>query len=227
MHPLSTFFIEGAKTLPQLEDLEAARQLIEMQLRDINNIRSKAPYGLEYTFWEDFTAKIIDRIYGNESSQRQGFEQAGRGGCFSVFESYSERQRREDFIEIVNCKKEFLENLIHDLESIHLGSKSDPAPEEINPAKTSGYDYNYEDILKSQASSPLDRAVAEILSKIKDPVILKEAKLNLLELRDELLKPAPSWAKLKKSMIWLIEFGKEEFFSILPFIVLYIRKIVE
>lgn len=213
--------------MPQLEDLEAARQLIEMQLRDINNIRSKAPYGLEYTFWEDFTAKIIDRIYGNESSQRQGFEQAGRGGCFSVFESYSERQRREDFIEIVNCKKEFLENLIHDLESIHLGSESGPTPEEINPAKTSGYDYNYEDILKSQASSPLDRAVAEILFKIKDPVILKEAKLNLLELRDELLKPTPSWAKLKNSMIWLIEFGKEEFFSILPFIVLYIRKIVE
>lgn len=213
--------------MPQLEDLEAARQLIEMQLRDINNIRSKAPYGLEYSFWEDFTAKILDRIYGNESNQRQGFEQAGRGGCFSVFESYSERQRREDFIEIVNCKKEFLENLIHDLKSTHPGSETGPAPEEINQAKTSSYDYNYEDILKSQASSPLDRAVAEILSKIIDPVLLKEAKLNLLELRDELLKPTPSWAKLKNSMIWLIELGKEEFFSILPFIVLYIRKIVE
>ena len=33
------------------------------------------------------------------------------------FESYSEHQRREDFIEIVNCKKEYLENLIKDLEN--------------------------------------------------------------------------------------------------------------
>lgn len=211
----------------QIKDYEAAIQLIEMQLRDIENIRTKAPYGLEYTFWEDFTAKIIDRIYGNESSQRHGFEQAGRGGCFSVFESYSESQRREDFNEILNCKKEYLENLIKDLQKQLRGLESGPAPEGESSEKSAIFEGNFEDILKSQTASPLDRAVAEILSKIKDPQVLKEARLNLLELRDELLKPAPSWAKLKKSMIWLIEFGKDEFFSILPFIVLYIRKIVE
>ena len=211
----------------QINDYEAAKQLIEMQLRDIENIRSKAPYGLEYTFWEDFTAKIIDRIYGNESSQRHGFEQAGRGGCFSVFESYSESQRREDFNEILNCKKEYLEDLINDLEKQFHNQESGHPSREENPEKPAIFDGNLEEILKSQAASPLDRAVAEILAGIKDPRILKEARANLLELRDELLKPAPSWAKLKKSMIWLIEFGKDEFFSILPFIVLYIRKIVE
>lgn len=213
--------------MPQIQDLEAAKQLIEMQLRDIDNIRSKAPYGLEYTFWEDFTAKIIDRIYGNESSQRHGFEQAGRGGCFSVFESYSELQRREDFIEILNCKKEYLENLIRDLENHQRGLESGPIPEESNLDKITGHDGHFQCNLKSKEASPLDRAVADILSKIKDPSVLKEAESNLLELRDELLKPSPSWAKLKKSMIWLIEFGKDEFFSVLPFIVLYIRKIVE
>jgi DNA mismatch repair protein MutS len=50
---------------------------------------------------------------------------------------------------------------------------------------------------------------------------------NLLELRDELLKPAPSWAVLREHMVWLILFGKKEFFSILPFIVLYVRKIAD
>ncbi|KUK82625.1 MAG: Uncharacterized protein XD97_0385 [Pelotomaculum thermopropionicum] len=210
--------------MPQMEDLEAAKQLIEMQLKDIKNIRTKAPYGLEYTFWEDFTAKIIDRIYGEESSQRHGFEQAGRGGCFSVFESYSDFQRREDFNEILNCKKDFLENLITDLERIHRGTESNSVVVE---------DYlidcedNFEDISQSHAASPLDRTIAEILAKIKDPAILKEAKLHLLKLREELYKPAPSWEKLKHCMIWLIDYGKEEFFSILPFIVLYIRKIVD
>ena len=106
----------------RIEDLEAAIQLLEMQLKDIDNILTKAPYGLEYTFWEDFTARIIDRIYGNESSQRHGFEQAGREGCFSVFESYSERQRREDYIENVNCKKESLEHLNKDLKNSQRGS---------------------------------------------------------------------------------------------------------
>lgn len=213
--------------MPQIVDLEAAKQLIEMQLKDIDNIRSKAPYGLEYTFWEDFTAKIIDRIYGNESDQRHGFEQAGRGGCFSVFESYSESQRREDFVEIVNCKKEYLEDLIRDLENHQRGSKPGPIPIESSSDNTTGQNGSFEATFKSKEASPLDRAVSDILSKIKDPSILKEAEFNLLELRDELLKPAPSWARLKKSMIWLIEFGKEEFFSVLPFIVLYIRKIVE
>ncbi|MCL6634792.1 MAG: hypothetical protein K6T29_03355 [Peptococcaceae bacterium] len=215
--------------MPQIEDLEAAIQLLEMQLRDIDNLRSKAPYGLEYTFWEDFTAKIIDRIYGNESSQRHGFEQAGRGGCFSVFESYSESQRREDFIEILNCKKEYLENLIRELEEQRTrGLGSGPAAVAGGQEKGAAFhEGNYEEILKSQNASPLDRAVAEILSRIRDPAVLEEAQANLLELRDELLKPAPSWSKLKKHMIWLIEFGKDEFFSILPFIVLYIRKIVE
>jgi len=98
-----------------MEDLAAAIQLIEMQLKDVDNIRTKVPYGLEYSFWENFTAKIIDRIYGNDSRQRHGFEQAGRGGCFSVFDTYSEHQRREDFLEILSCKKEYLENLIKDL----------------------------------------------------------------------------------------------------------------
>lgn len=213
--------------MPQIEDLDAAKQLIEMQLKDIDNIRSKAPYGFEYTFWEDFTAKIIDRIYGNESNQRHGFEQAGRGGCFSVFESYSESQRREDFIEIVNCKKEYLEDLIRDLESHQHGSKPGSVSEESSFDKATEQDGGFDFSFKSKEASPLDRAVSGILSKIKDPMVLKEAELNLLELRDELLKPAPSWSRLKRSMIWLIEFGKEEFFSILPFIVLYIRKIAE
>ncbi len=211
--------------MTQIEDLDAAIQLIEMQLNDIDNIGAKVPYGLEYSFWEDFTAKIIDRIYGKDSRQRHGFEQAGRGECFSVFDNYSEYQRREDFLEILKCKKEYLENLIRDLADRTI----DPDPEasaEINefglPPKK---DYYSEEISRTRDASPLDQAVYEIISKIKDPALLKEARLNLIALRDELLKPKPSWAKLKRNMIWLIEFGKEEFFSILPFIVLYIRKI--
>ncbi len=212
--------------MPQLNDIGAAKQLIEMQLKDIENIRYKVPYGLEYTFWEDFTAKILDRIYGNESRQRHGFEQAGRGGCFSVFESYLEHQRREDYAEILNCKKEYLENLIKELEgqsALKHGASSDlEGSDDIIVT-----DVYSDDISKSKDASPLDHAVYEILSKIKDPETLKEAKSNLLTLRYELLKPAPSWAVVKRSMIWLIEFGKEEFFLILPFIVLYIRKIVD
>lgn len=211
--------------MPQIEDLEAAKQLIEMQLNDIDNIVTKVPYGLEYNFWENFTSKIIDRIYGNDSRQRHGFEQAGRGGCFSVFDTYSEHQRREDFLEILSCKKEYLENLIKDLDSRILGPELE-ASEGINefglPPETDVYS---EEISKTRDAAPLDHAVYEILSKIKDPALLKEARLNLIALRDELLKPNPSWARLKHNMIWLIEFGKEEYFSILPFIVLYIRKI--
>lgn len=210
--------------MTRIEDLEAAKQLIEMQLKDIGNIGTKVPYGLEYSFWEDFTAKIIDRIYGSGSRQRHGFEQAGRDGCFSVFDTYSEYQRREDFLEILRCKQEYLENLIRDLDVRTL----DPGAEtsEINefglPPKSDVYS---EEKSKTSDASPLDHAVYDILSKIKDPALLTEARLNLIALRDELLKPNPSWAKLKHYMIWLIEFGKEEFFSILPFIVLYIRKI--
>lgn len=213
--------------MPQIEDLAAAVQLIEMQLKDIDNIRTKVPYGLEYTFWEDFTAKIIDRIYGNDSRQRHGFEQAGRGGCFSVFDTYSEHQRREDFLEILNCKKEYLENLIKDLDNRSHGSVPETSKEKNEFGIPSEIDVYSEEISKSRDASPLDHAVYEILSKIKDPAVLKEARLNLIALRDELLKPAPSWVRLKKYMIWLIEFGKEEFFSILPFIVLYIRKIAD
>lgn len=210
-----------------IEDVDAAKQLIEMQLKDVDNILTKAPYGLEYTFWEDFTAKIIDRIYGDDSSQRHGFEQAGRGGCFSVFESYSEHQRREDFVEILNCKKEFLEHLIKDLDDRRSGLKANQSGKVDSSDSAISFEGNYEEILKSDETSPLDRAVAEILSKIKNPALLNEAKSNLIELRDELYKPAPSWSKLKNPLIWLIEYGKDEFFYILPFVVLYIRKIVE
>lgn len=213
--------------MPVIEDVDAAQQLIEMQLKDIENIRSKAPYGLEYTFWEDFTAKIIDRIFGNESNQRNGFEQAGRGGCFSVFESYSERQRREDFLEILNCKEDYLKKLIKDLEHYRQGSANGAPQEDIDPGISLKHDMKLEDVINSDASSPLDRAIAEILLKIKNPEARHLAEANLVELRDELLKPTPSWAKLKKSMIWLINFGKEEFFTILPYIVLYIRRIVD
>ncbi len=213
--------------MPQMEDLAAAVQLIEMQLKDIDNIRTKVPYGLEYSFWENFTAKIIDRIYGNDSRQRHGFEQAGRGGCFSVFDTYSEHQRREDFLEILICKKEYLENLIKDLNNRIQGTM----PESSNGINEFGIpadmDVYSEEISKSHDASPLDHAVYEIISKIKDPALKKEARTNLIALRNELLRPVPSWIRLKKHMIWLIEFGKEEFFSILPFIVLYIRKIAD
>src|SRR5690606_17491245 len=102
------------------------------------------------------------------------------------------------------------------------GKSSDEANEFGLLSKNNFYS---DEISKSRDASPLDHAVYEIISKIKDPAILEEARLNLIALRDELLEPNPSWAKLKHNMIWLIEFGKEEFFSILPFIVLYIRKI--
>lgn len=209
-----------------IEDLAAASQLIEMQIKDIENIITKAPYGFEYTFWEDFTAKIIDRIYGNESIQRHGFEQAGRGECFSVFESYSEHQRREDFIEILNCKKEYLENLAGDL-------KNRKDPNVLNPVEDHEQDSfpnfksDLESLLKSEEISPLDRTIAEILSGIKEPSLLEAARENLLELREELLNHAPSWNKIKKPLTWLIDFGRKEFFLILPFIVIYIRKIVD
>ena len=209
-----------------IDDLEAASQLIYMQIKDIANIITKAPYGFEYTFWEDFTAKIIDRIYGNESTQRHGFEQAGRGGCFSVFESYSEHQRREDFIEILNCKKDYLENLISALEHRQSAMAYNPA-EENQPDYAAHFYNNLESLLKSEEVSPLDRTIAEILSRIKEPSILHEARANLLELRLEMLTAAPSWTRMKKPMTWLIGFGKKEFFSILPFIVVYIRKIVD
>jgi hypothetical protein len=217
--------VEEAIILPQIEDLDAAKQLIEMQLKDIDTISTKVPYGLEYSFWEDFTAKIIDRVYGNDSRQSHGFEQAGRGGCFSVFDTYSEHQRREDFLEILNCKKEYLENLIKDLDIRIQGFEAKSA-DEISDTGLDGYsDVFSEETSKTSDASPLDHALYEIFSKIKDPALLKEARLNLIALRNELLKPNPSWANLKHNMIWLIEFGKEEFFSILPFIVLYIRKI--
>ena len=217
--------MEEANILPQIEDLDAAKQLIEMQLKDIDTISTKVPYGLEYSFWEDFTAKIIDRVYGNDSRQSHGFEQAGRGGCFSVFDTYSEHQRREDFLEILNCKKEYLENLIKDLD-IRIQGFETESPDGINEFGLAGYtDVFSEETSKTSDASPLDHALYEILSKIKDPALLKEARLNLVGLRNELLKPNPSWTHLKHNMIWLIEFGKEEFFSILPFIVLYIRKI--
>ncbi|NLI14342.1 hypothetical protein [Pelotomaculum propionicicum] len=213
--------------MPQMEDLAAAVQLIEMQLKDIDNISTKVPYGLEYSFWENFTAKIIDRIYGNESRQRHGFEQAGREGCFSVFDTYSENRRREDFLEILSCKKEYLENLIKDLNNRIQGKTTESSVETNEFGITADIDVYSEEISKSHEASPLDHAIYEIIAKIKDPALKKEARINLIALRDELLRPSPSWLKLKNHMIWLIEFGKEEFFAILPFVVLYIRKIAD
>lgn len=213
--------------MPQMEDLAAAVQLIEMQLKDIDTIRTKVPYGLEYSFWENFTAKIIDRIYGNDSRQRHGFEQAGREGCFSVFDTYSEHQKREDFLEILGCKKEYLENLIRDLNNRVQGRMPESSNDINEFGIAANIDVYSEESSKSRDASPLDHAIYEIISKIKDPALKKEARINLIALRDELLRPAPSWIKLKKHMIWLIEFGKEEFFSILPFVVLYIRKIAD
>lgn len=209
-----------------IKDLDAAKQLIEMQLKDIDNIFTKVPYGLEYTFWEDFTARIIDRIYGNGSSQRHGFEQAGRGGCFSVFESYSERQRRENYIEIVNCKKEYLENLVRDLENRQKGPETE-LPWAENREVFADMSKDLEDISRSEEVSPLDRTIAQILAKVQDPSSFREVRTNLLGLRNELLKPAPSWAVLREYMVWLIQLGRQEFFSVLPFIVLYVRKITD
>jgi hypothetical protein len=40
------------------------------------------PYGLEYSFWEDFTAKIIDRIYGNDSSSATVLNKPGAAVAF-------------------------------------------------------------------------------------------------------------------------------------------------
>jgi hypothetical protein len=56
---------------------------------------------------------------------------------------------------------------------------------------------------------------------------LQEARKNLLELRAELLTAAPAWPRLKQPLTWLVNFGKKEFFLILPFVVVYVRKILD
>ncbi|MDD4237121.1 MAG: hypothetical protein PHT62_01000 [Desulfotomaculaceae bacterium] len=38
---------------------------------------------------------------------------------------------------------------------------------------------------------------------------MQEGRKNLLELREELLTAVPSWARMKKPMIWLIGFGEK------------------
>jgi hypothetical protein len=212
-----------------LVDVEAAKQLIEMQLKDIENIRTKAPYGFEYTFWEDFTAKIIDRIFGNESEQRHGFEQAGRGECFSVFESYSDQQRRENFLEILNFKKEYLTNLIKELDDYGKEIKrSATNGEQETPASgDSGLVAGGFNVPGKTMLSPLDRTIGKIIENISNPLSQKEAGTKLRLLRDELLKPNPSWIVIKQSMAFLLELGREQFFAILPFIVLYHRKITD
>lgn len=201
-----------------INDTEAARQLIEMQIKDIDNIQNKAPYGLEYTFWEDFTARIIDRIFGNESEERHGFEQAGRGGCFSVFESYSDQQRREDFAEILRCKKEYLANLIKSLEK-HGAGREKPVPEDVPDDIYETGGGTESGTGPGSALSPLNSAFESILAGIDSQELRREAGQKFKVLRDELQKPGPSWAVIKSFMAWLPELGRDQFFTVLSCVV--------
>ena len=100
----------------RIEDLEAAIQLLQMQLKDIDNILQKPLTDWSIPSGKTLLARIIDQF--TEMSQVNGTGLSRLDGrLLSVFESYSERQRREDYIEIVNCKKEYLENLIKDLKT--------------------------------------------------------------------------------------------------------------
>ncbi|MHB1042567.1 MAG: hypothetical protein ACYC0Q_06990 [Eubacteriales bacterium] len=209
-----------------IKDIEAARQLIEMQIKDIDNIRNKVPYGLEYTFWEDFTARIIDRIFGNGSEERQAFEQAGRDGCFSVFESYSDRQRREDFAEILRCKKEYLEVLKKTL-GRHAADQDKPdredSPDEIHEISGGSND----GVATGSALSPLDSALENILAGLNSRELRLQAGQKFKALRVELHKPSPSWVVIKSLLAWLPELGREEYFTVLSHIVPYRPRIVD
>ena len=58
----------------------------------------------------------------------------------------------------------------------------------------------------------IQQTIEQLVEKEKNP----EAKEKLNELNEELQKPKKDWSKIKKILIWIINFSEKLFFTVSP-----------
>lgn len=191
-----------------------------------------------YTQWKARTENTTIRIFGEKSNQLRQFRDAISWYQDTYLDSYStgldkEFERLDDTNIDDDDKKicvdhtQTFKNKMRDIlgawiEEIEYLMKSKSLAPTSKTSKQNGAKPKNIQVQKVDISIQLniDQTITTIIENIKsqepEEKRIKEAESQLKNFSDEIKKTQPEWSKIKKTLEWALNFGRDVFIQILP-----------
>ena len=194
-----------AKTKEEKDIASFIKQLAQ-QRKVLGMIKFERGKDIRVTEWESFTKNLVIYCFGQKSNQLKQFER-----LFESFENEYHPIKKEIF---VIKMKGLLANFIKELklstsQNIRSTDKTTIAPRFHQTAIQT---------TNIKIEQTIENIIRVIREKEPDEAKALEAEKYLNEFKEEIKKDSPVWANVKNILVWLLNFSRDTFLQILPYL---------
>lgn len=201
-------------------DKQKAADLLQEQLEKISALKEKNPDDSEFKLWNEDNLTIFNEFFSEEKR------------FLDSFYWYSFRVNRIKFAEEAGLftdedKDAYLKGLQDAevtikaaLRKLELFGIKPQVKQSVSSEK--GLTVKITNNLSNQQSVNLSITLDEVIQLIQNseqsPEEKQEATSKINDLKEELEKEDPSWEKVKDVLVWLLNFSRDIFIKVLPYI---------
>ena len=200
-------------------DKQQAADVLQKQLEIIPSLFELNPDHSDFKLWKENCLTIFKEIFPENKDWQYNFEWQGfrvlRVKMAEEVGYYSEEDKAA-YEEGLQNAEVTIKAALNKLELFGI------KPHIQTSDNKKGLSIQITNNLSNQQSVNVSVSFDQILQCIKEGNYSddekKEASEKVNELQDELKNPNPAWEKIKSILVWLLEFSKEVFIKVLPYI---------
>lgn len=201
-------------------DKQKAADVLKKQLDLGPSFKDKTPDDADFELWMENCLTIFKELFPDEKDWQYNFSLSSyRVNRIKMVEEvgYFSEEDQEAFLKGLQRAETTIKAALNKLEL--FGFKPTLHSPETNK---SGLTVQITNNLSNQQSVNLSvsfEQIIEMINKTQSTNEVKtEAKSKISELKEEIKRDNPSWEKIKGILIWLINFSKEVFLKVIPYI---------
>lgn len=201
-------------------DQQKAADILQEQLEKLPGLKELSPDHRDFELWKEDCLTIFKELFPDEQNWQYNFEwSAFRVNRIKMVEEgdFFTQEDKDAYLKGLQTAEITIKAALRKLELFGIKPQ-------IKATKTGdkGLTIQITNNLSNQQSVNLSVSFEEIVQIIQESSYSneekKEATAKVRELQEELKKDNPSWEIVKGVLIWLLNFTKEVFLKVLPYI---------
>lgn len=201
-------------------DKQKAANILQEQLEKLSGLKDLNPDHQDFELWKEECLTIFKELFPEEKNWQYNFEwSAYRVNRIKMVEEAGlfTEEDKEAYLKGLQTAEVTIKAALRKLELFGIKPQ-------VKATKTGdkGLTIQITNNVSNQQSVNLSVSFEEIVQIIQESTYSdeekKEATTKVQELQEELKKESPSWEKVKGVLFWLLNFSKEVFLKILPYI---------
>lgn len=201
-------------------DKQKAADILFEQLEKLPGLKELNPDHQDFELWKEDCLTIFKELFPEEKNWQYNFEwSAYRINRIKMVEEagFFTEEDKEAYLKGLQTAEVTIKAALRKLELFGIKPQ-------VKATKTGdkGLTIQITNNVSNQQSISLSVSFDQIIQTIQESNYTeeekKEAATKVQELQEELKKENPSWEKVKGALVWLLNFSKEIFFKVLPYI---------